>query len=147
MERALELKMLYQPLTKSQEDKYRSFRQYRDGIKEIRPEADAPFVTIPLVQEDVEKYNTTNLQEELAKSMQQIMDATEKEAVDDAMDGIKKMVGEIPYLQVPADAKKEAEEEAAHMEMEAKIDDALRVNFKEILAEDNDCLLYTSCTR
>ena len=70
--------------------------------------------------------------------MQQIMDATEKEAVDDAMDGIKKMVGEIPYLQVPADAKKEAEEEAAHMEMEAKIDDALRVNFKEILAEDND---------
>lgn len=138
VERALELKMLYQPLTKSQEDKYRSFRQYRDGIKEIRPEADAPSVTIPLVQEDVEKYNTTNLQEELAKSMQQIMDATEKEAVDDAMDGIKKMVGEIPYLQVPADAKKEAEEEAAHMETEAKIDDALRVNFKEILVEDND---------
>ena len=138
VERALELKMLYQPLTKSQEDKYRSFRQYRDGIKEIRPEADAHSVTIPLVQEDVEKYNTTNLQEELAKSMQQIMDATEKEAVDDAMDGIKKMVGEIPYLQVPADAKKEAEEEAAHMETEAKIDDALRVNFKEILAEDND---------
>lgn len=138
VERALELKMLYQPLTKSQEDKYRSFRQYRDGIKEIRPEADAPSVTIPLVQEDVEKYNTTNLQEELAKSMQQIMDATEKEAVDDAMDGIKKMVGEIPYLQVPADAKKEAEEEAAHMETEAKIDDALRVNFKEILAENND---------
>lgn len=138
VERALELKMLYQPLTKSQEDKYRSFRQYRDGIKEIRPEADAPSVTIPLVQEDVEKYNTTNLQEELAKSMQQIIDATEKEAVDDAMDGIKKMVGEIPYLQVPADAKKEAEEEAAHMETEAKIDDALRVNFKEILAEDND---------
>lgn len=138
VERALELKMLYQPLTKSQEDKYRSFRQYRDGIKEIRPEADAPSVTIPLVQEDVEKYNTTNLQEELAKSMQQIMDATEKETVDDAMDGIKKMVGEIPYLQVPADAKKEAEEEAAHMETEAKIDDALRVNFKEILAEDND---------
>lgn len=138
VERALELKMLYQPLTKSQEDKYRSFRQYRDGIKEIRPEADAPSVTIPLVQEDVEKYNTTNLQEELAKSMQQIMDATEKEAVDDAMDGIKKMVGEIPYLQVPADAKKEAEEEAAHMETEAKIDNALRVNFKEILAEDHD---------
>lgn len=138
VERALELKMLYQPLTKSQEDKYRSFRQYRDGIKEIRPEADAPSVTIPLVQEDVEKYNTTNLQEELAKSMQQIMDATEKEAVDDAMDGIKKMVGEIPYLQVPADAKKEAEEEAEHMETEAKIDDALRVNFKEILADDND---------
>lgn len=138
VERALELKMLYQPLTKSQEDKYRSFRQYRDGVKEIRPEADAPSVTIPLVQENVEKYNTTNLQEELAKSMQQIMDATEKETVDDAMDGIKKMVGEIPYLQVPADAKKEAEEEAAHMETEAKIDDALRVNFKEILAEDND---------
>ena len=31
VERALELKMLYQPLTKQQEDKYRTFRQRHDG--------------------------------------------------------------------------------------------------------------------
>ena len=37
VERALELKMLYQPLSKSQEDKYRTFRKRRDGLKEIHP--------------------------------------------------------------------------------------------------------------
>ena len=39
VERALELKMLYQPLTKQQEDKYRTFRQRHDGVVEVRPEA------------------------------------------------------------------------------------------------------------
>ena len=34
VERALELKMLYQPLTKQQEDKYRTFRQRHDGVVE-----------------------------------------------------------------------------------------------------------------
>ena len=38
VERALELKMLYQPLTKQQEDKYRTFRQRHDGVVEVRPE-------------------------------------------------------------------------------------------------------------
>ena len=36
VERALELKMLYQPLTKQQEDKYRTFRQRHDGVVEDR---------------------------------------------------------------------------------------------------------------
>lgn len=80
VERALELKMLYQPLTKSQEDKYRAFKQQKSGIR------DDNSVRIPVVSESVEKFNTANLQEELAKSMQQIMDAAEKETVDDAMD-------------------------------------------------------------
>ena len=35
VERALELKMLYQPLTKQQEDKYRTFRQRHDGVVEV----------------------------------------------------------------------------------------------------------------
>ena len=37
VEKALELKMLYQPLTKQQEEKYRQFRQKRDGVVEVRP--------------------------------------------------------------------------------------------------------------
>ena len=44
------------------------------------------------------KFNTQNLQEELARSMQQIMNATEKETVSDTMDNIKKIVNDIPYL-------------------------------------------------
>ncbi len=54
VEKALELKMLYQPLNKLQEEKYRSFK---DG------------------------YNTINLQEELAKSMKQI---AERQSAADA---------------------------------------------------------------
>ncbi len=135
VERALELKMLYQPLSKAQEDKYRTFRQRRDGLKEIHANEEN-VVRIPVVQENVEKFNTANLQEELAKSMQQIMDATEKETVDDTMDNIKKMVEEIPYLQMGRN-EEESKAEEAHIETDAEIDDTLRDKFKEMLSEDN----------
>ncbi len=48
VERALELKMLYQPLTKQQEDKYRTFRQRHDGVVEVRPD----FVSVLQQQRD-----------------------------------------------------------------------------------------------
>lgn len=38
VERALELKMIYQPLNKQQEEKYRRFCQKREGVVEVRPE-------------------------------------------------------------------------------------------------------------
>ncbi len=38
VEKALELKMNYQPLTRSQEEKYRLFRQKRAGVIEVRPD-------------------------------------------------------------------------------------------------------------
>ena len=77
--------MLYQPLTKTQEEKYRSFRQARDskdGMTHINVEemqrageyAHEP-VAIPPVNINPEKFNTVNLQEEIAKGMQQIIDA------------------------------------------------------------------------
>lgn len=46
------------------------------------------------------KYDTLNLQKELAKSIQQLMDATEKETVDSTLENVKKMVEEshIPKL-------------------------------------------------
>lgn len=46
------------------------------------------------------KYDTLNLQMELAKSIQQLMDATEKETVDSTLQNVKKMVEEshIPEL-------------------------------------------------
>lgn len=137
VERALELKMLYQPLTKSQEDKYREFKQYRDGVKEVYPHGEETMAQIPVVKENMGKFDTMNLQEELAKSMQQIMEATEKETVEDTMDNIKKMVEEIPYLQMSHDDR-ELSEEYGHIETDAEIDGTLRVNFKEMLAEDYD---------
>ena len=90
VERALELKMIYQPLNKQQEEKYRRFCQKREGVVEVRPEEELDSgeivnetVQIPDVKLSPERFNTQNLQEELQKSMQQIMQATEKETVTD----------------------------------------------------------------
>lgn len=145
VEKALELKMLYQPLTKQQEEKYRQFRQKRDGLVEVRPndmlnsgEIVSEVVKIPQVTMNASRFNTVNLQNELAKNMQQIMDATEKEEVNDSMDAIKKMVEEIPYLQLPHESEEQKEEKYGHIETDEEIDGSLKINFKEMLAEDSD---------
>lgn len=145
VEKALELKMLYQPLTKQQEEKYRQFRQKRDGIVEVRPndmlqsgEIVSEVVKIPQVTMNTSRFNTVNLQKELAKNMQQIMEATEKEEVNDSMDAIKKMVEEIPYLQIPHEDGGKDDEKYGHIETDEEIDGSLKINFKELLAEDSD---------
>lgn len=146
VERALELKMLYQPLTRQQEEKYRQFRQRKDGVVEVTPEEELESgeivnetLQIPNVKLSPERFNTQNLQEELQKSMLQIMEATEKEEVADSMDNIKKLVEEIPYLQIPnEELPLEQTAELPHIETDAEIDDSLKTNFKELLAEDGD---------
>lgn len=55
-------------------------------------------VAIPKVEVNTERFNTVNLQAEIAKGMQQIMDATEKETVTDTLDNINRMVEDVPYL-------------------------------------------------
>ena len=148
VERALELKMIYQPLNKQQEEKYRKFCQKREGVVEVRPEEELDSgeivnetVQIPDVKLSPERFNTQNLQEELQKSMQQIMQATEKETVTDSMDNIKKLVEEIPYLQLPKEEpvpSGEDENTLEHIETDHEIDDSLKINFKELLAEEHD---------
>ena len=95
-------------------------------------------VKIPQVTMNASRFNTVNLQNELAKNMQQIMDATEKEEVNDSMDAIKKMVEEIPYLQLPHESEEQKEEKYGHIETDEEIDGSLKINFKEMLAEDSD---------
>lgn len=141
VEKALELKMNYEPLTKAQEEKYRRFRQKKEEIAvpevEDQKENVADILTkIPTVTTNAGKFNTVNLQEELKKSMQQIMSATEKEAVSDTMDSIKKMVEEIPQLKV-----EEETPTAAKLDEDVineQIDNSLKSDFKEFLAEDAD---------
>ena len=152
VERAFELKMLYQPLTKQQEDKYRTFRQRHDGVVEVRPEdplESGEIVPEPVQIKDVkmsaERFNTQNLQEELQRSMQEIMNATEKEAVNDTMDNIKKLVEDIPYLQIPSEKEEEPQEEEVyqHIETDEEIDNSLKSNFQEMLVdEDGQMSLY-----
>ena len=142
VEKALELKMLYQPLTKAQEEKYLSFHakgkkhqpsQEKDEAKEENTEK-----TQQKQEEQAEgnRFSTANLQEELAKSMQQIMRATRKTAVSDTMDSVKKMVEDIPYLKLDKD-----QEETPKMNEEIlneQIDNSLKTDFEEFLAEDSD---------
>lgn len=152
VERALELKMLYQPLTKQQEDKYRTFRQRHDGVVEVRPEdqlESGEIVPEPVQIKDVkmsaERFNTQNLQDELQRSMQEIMNATEKEAVNDTMDNIKKLVEDIPYLQIPSEKEEVPQEEEVyqHIETDEEIDNSLKSNFQEMLVdEDGQMSLY-----
>lgn len=144
VEKALELKMLYQPLNRAQEDKYRQFKQRKDGIVEVRPEdylESGEIIKEPVqikpVTTNAEKFNTVNLQEELARSMQQIMNATEKEEVADTMQGIKKIVEEIPYLQLPQDEEAQ-KERFADIPTNEEIDGSLKINFQEMLGEDYD---------
>lgn len=139
VERALELKMLYRPLSQFQEDRYRSFKQRKDGVKEVYPTAEEAeeTVQIPVIRENVEKFNTVNLQEELAKSMKQIMEATERETVAETMDSIKKMVEEVPYYQAQLE-QITAEIQLEKIEKEREIDAAIKSDFQELLAEDRD---------
>ena len=147
VERALELKMLYQPLTKTQEKKYRTFRkakESRDGLTHIdvdemknAGEYEHDPVAIPPVKVNPERFNTVNLQQEIAKGMQQIMEATEKETVTDTMDNINKIVEEIPYLKLPKEEEKQQESDE-HIETDEEIDGSLKMNFKEMIGEDSD---------
>ena len=88
VEKALELKMHYQPLSRPQEEKYHVFRQKRTGIIEVKPddflesgEIVHEAVEIPSVQTNTGQYNTANLQKEIAKGMQQIQAGKQKQPV------------------------------------------------------------------
>ena len=169
VERALELKMLYQPLTKTQEEKYRQFKLEKENIsrenkKEAEPESETDEdelteigamemvkggeivhddVKIPQITVNQEKFNTVNLQEEIAKGMKQIMDAKGKNEVADTMDNIKKIVEEIPFLKFLKDKdddkkSEQPSDEEQHIATDEEIDSSLRMNFKELLGEDSD---------
>lgn len=145
VERALELKMLYQPLTKAQEDKYNQFCHEKEGKTFIRSdemeragEIGHESVIIPKVTLNPSRFNTVNLQKEIVKGIQQIMDATEKETVVGTMDNIKKIAEEIPYLQLPTEEELAEKERAANIATDEEIDHTLKLNFQELLGEDAD---------
>lgn len=156
VERALELKMLYQPLTKAQEEKYRRFKAEKEKPAKIKDEAEVTEigamemvkggeivhddVTIPQITVNQEKFNTVNLQQEIAKGMQQILEAKGKNEVADTMDTIKKIVEDIPYLKLEKEQEEYVQqpEETEHIATDEEIDGSLKLNFKELLGEDAD---------
>jgi len=114
VEKALELKMLYQPLNRLQEDKYNRIKQKQDGIVRITKDEELKSgeivsgdVQIPQITSNTGKFNTINLQAEIAKSMQHIVEAKERETVADTMEHIKNMVKEMPYFEMPTEKENE----------------------------------------
>lgn len=139
VEKALNLKRLYQPLTVSQEEKYKQFREKKGMVEISIPQTTEPKNVIHEMVKSAEntvtasKFNTSNLEEELAKSMKQIMEATEKETVADTMESIKKIVSDIPYLngEHEEDTKPAFDKE----KINAQVDKSLKKDFKELLSE------------
>lgn len=150
VEKALDLKRLYQPLTPAQEDKYKQFREKKgmveislpqsterkNVIKEMVKTAECTSEEASETTVTASKFNTSKLQEELAKSMRQIMNATEKETVADTMENIKKIVSDIPYL------NGEHEEEAEHAfdqeKINAQVDRSLKKDFHALMKEQGE---------
>ena len=164
--KALELKMLYQPLTPEQEIKYENRFQTQ---KKEQEESEKVIEEVDLEKQDdfdiqikpvnVSRYDTLNLQKELAKGMQQLFEATEKETVDSTMQNIKKLVEEsnIPELSMTQQLKKigEGVHDSVHVElrkaaqepyvfleqniMEEKGDNSnTKESYEEILTEEQD---------
>ena len=150
VEKALDLKRLYQPLTPAQEDKYKQFREKKgmveislpqsterkNVIKEMVKTAECTSEEASETTVTASKFTTSKLQEELAKSMRQIMNATEKETVADTMENIKKIVSDIPYL------NGEHEEEAEHAfdqeKINAQVDRSLKKDFHALMKEQEE---------
>ena len=143
VEKALELKILYQPLTKEQEKKYRKMKQCRNGVLEVTPNEEilsGEILTeskfIPEVSAPSPTFNTINLQQELANNMKSIMEATEKETVSTHMEQIKELVNTIPYLHLSDEEETVDDEKFGHIETDEEIDGSLKIDFQEMLGEE-----------
>ena len=144
VEKALDLKRLYQPLTPAQEDKYKQFREKKgmveislpqsterkNVIKEMVKTAECASEEASETTVTASKFNTSKLQEELAKSMRQIMNATEKETVADTMENIKKIVSDIPYLN--------GEHAFDQEKINAQVDRSLKKDFHALMKEQEE---------
>lgn len=136
VQRALDLKRRFQPLTPAQEEKYQKLCSEKGTVAISIPSRSAAVPAedeLPEISVTVSKFNTQNLQEELAKSMRQIMEATKKETVKDTMASLKRIVGDIPYLNAEEDEVLTSPGE----QINAQVDEDLRVDFREFLQEED----------
>ena len=146
VERALELKMLYQPLNKMQEKKYRRFKMEREKIenygwdKSLLEEEEAAETQVevpPIVEDTSEKLDTVNIRLDIVRGMQKIKDATDTKVIEDTLSGIRKIVDDIPYLKMVLD-EEDNEKSKETKETNKEIDSLLKTNFHELLGEDDD---------
>ncbi|MFA9376905.1 MAG: hypothetical protein ACERKZ_09135 [Lachnotalea sp.] len=171
VEKAMELKMLYKPLTPEQQEKYdhrndeieeitEYFDEEEEELAEIQNSVDKSkvvFMTEDMFTDEVDandiqiktinvgKYDTINLQAELAKSMEQIMSATEKESVDSTMENIRRLVEDSQIIDIKFDDELENNEIKPDFQVEipTPIDytndcNQDKASYDKVLAEEND---------
>ncbi len=140
--KALELKMFYKPLDDDQAEKYQELTRKKKGITHFKQnemlesgEVIHHDIDIATVEETPGHLNTVNLQAEIKRNIEEIMEATKEGEVTDNLENIKELIEEIPYLQ----EKEDLDELANKQKQDNKeLDDSIESKFKELLEEDND---------
>jgi tetratricopeptide (TPR) repeat protein len=170
VEKAMELKMLYRPLSPEQLEKYnrrneppKETEEYFDEDEEEESSETSEIAKVVVMTEDmftdavdaddiqiktinVGKYDTINLQAELAKSMEMIMSATEREAVDSTMENIRRLVEDSQIPEIKFDDELEQNEiKAEHLQVEVPVSMEVqntpvheKVSYEKVLAEEHD---------
>lgn len=139
--KALELKMLYSPLEDEQAEKYKELQNKKRGITHFKAnemlesgEVLHHDIDIATVEESPEHFNTVNLQAEIKRNIEEIMEATKEGDVEDNLENIKELIEDIPYLQV----QETLDEVATKQKQEGKeIDDSIKNKFQELLEDDD----------
>ncbi len=139
--KALELKMLYSPLDDEQAEKYKELKNQRKGITHFKAnemlesgEVLHHDIDIATVEESPEHFNTVNLQAEIKRNIEEIMEATKEGDVEDNLENIKELIEDIPYLQV----QETLDEVATKQKQEGKeIDASIKNKFQELLEDDD----------
>ncbi|MQN02098.1 MAG: hypothetical protein DUD27_02910 [Lachnospiraceae bacterium] len=145
VEKSLEMKMMYKPLTPEQEEQYRRLTKGTSSVGSKKEKELSDTITIPQVEDKPGKFDTVNLQAEIRKNIQEIMKATEAGEVSENMDAIKDLVGDIPYVtedkpdsetdQETSESTETAEsEEPVQEESKTPIEDS----YHQYLAEEYD---------
>lgn len=114
VERALELKMLYQPLTKLQEEKYKYFCHLKEEKNEWNEQEtkqgekqEPKAVTDSQGSVNSEHFDIVDLEAEVVKGMQEVMETAQENDKTDAIVTVEKMTEEISPLQDLESDKKE----------------------------------------
>lgn len=128
--KALELKMLHQPLTAPQQEKYEWMKKEKEqqiagleeeGVEEVSLEEEHPEEEFKVKTIDMGQYNTINLQKELAESMKEILGEEEEEGEKaSSMDPVMESII-APLLQETGDMSQVKGQEAISEEPEKEI--------------------------
>ena len=104
VERALELKKLYRPLTKAQQEKYKAFYQpQKETIVSVARDKKPSYKSPTVLSSDL--CNTINIQAEILKEIQELMERAEDKNNAQTIEAIKRLTEEIPYIELSNEQK------------------------------------------